>query len=237
MYRETIGLIGGFGAYATLDFYRRFLEVFAADCERDYPHIYMDNNFTMPSRTKALLYGDDYSEVVEGIAESLKKMCNQNVDYIILVCGTAHAFLPDAFKIVPEAETKVVNLIKCLADYLNEHACEKALIIAAEGTLKQRVYEKSVYSNIHLINPGENHYGQIREFIEAVKQNKITYETYQKWIKFIEIFGCRDIILGCTEFPVLIEKLRQWDSESLLDKNVYHDPLEIVLKYLKKTIK
>ena len=60
MYKQTVGIIGGFGAYATLDFYDRFLTKFKSDCERDYPHIYMDNNYTMPSRTKALLYGDDY---------------------------------------------------------------------------------------------------------------------------------------------------------------------------------
>lgn len=28
MYKQTIGIIGGFGAYATLDFYERFLNKF-----------------------------------------------------------------------------------------------------------------------------------------------------------------------------------------------------------------
>lgn len=40
-YKESVGIIGGFGAYATLDFYRRFLEKFNCECERDYPHIYI----------------------------------------------------------------------------------------------------------------------------------------------------------------------------------------------------
>lgn len=57
MYNQSIGIIGGFGVYATLGFYRNLLEVFTADSERNYPHIYMDNDFTMPSRTKALLEG------------------------------------------------------------------------------------------------------------------------------------------------------------------------------------
>lgn len=57
MYRQSVGIIGGFGAYATLGFYRSILEAFASESERNYPHIYMDNDFTMPSRTKALLEG------------------------------------------------------------------------------------------------------------------------------------------------------------------------------------
>ena len=30
MYKQTIGILGGFGAYATLDFYSRFLKVFGS---------------------------------------------------------------------------------------------------------------------------------------------------------------------------------------------------------------
>lgn len=57
MYHQSLGIIGGFGGYATLGFFQRILEAFASDSERNYPHIYMDNDFTMPSRTKALLEG------------------------------------------------------------------------------------------------------------------------------------------------------------------------------------
>ena len=34
MYKESIGIIGGFGAYATLNFYKRLLEEFASDSEK-----------------------------------------------------------------------------------------------------------------------------------------------------------------------------------------------------------
>ena len=74
MYREKVGIIGGFGAYATLNFYKRLLEEFASESERNYPHIIMDNNFTMPSRTRALLYGEAYDEVVDGISDSIQLM-------------------------------------------------------------------------------------------------------------------------------------------------------------------
>lgn len=76
MYKQSIGIVGGFGAYATLNFYRMILEKFAVSCERDYPHIYMDNDFTMPSRTRALLYGDEYDKVVEQMSLSTMKLCS-----------------------------------------------------------------------------------------------------------------------------------------------------------------
>ena len=91
MYREKVGIIGGFGAYATLNFYKRLLEEFASESERNYPHIIMDNNFTMPSRTRALLYGEAYDEVVDGISDSIQLMMQNDVSKIILVCGTARS--------------------------------------------------------------------------------------------------------------------------------------------------
>lgn len=114
MYHQKLGIIGGFGAYATLNFYKRILEVFAAENEREYPHIIMDNNFTMPSRTRALLYNESYDVVVREIAESIKKLLSFGADKLVLVCGTAHYFLEDVYKLVPQAESKIVDMIEIL---------------------------------------------------------------------------------------------------------------------------
>lgn len=54
---KRIGIIGGFGAYATLDFYKRLLDSFEVTSERDYPDMIIDNVYSMPSRTRALLTG------------------------------------------------------------------------------------------------------------------------------------------------------------------------------------
>ncbi len=233
MYSKSIGIIGGFGAYATLNFFKRILEEFASDNERNYPHIYMDNDFTMPSRTRALLYGEHYDEVVQLIANSLRKMCLLGADYIVLVCGTAHAFLPEACKLVPEAKERIINIIDLLGRKLEESNCTNALIIAAEGTLHKRVYESFLSNKVGLTNPGEDNYAEIRFFIEAVKKNNIGKETFERWIDFLNKFENDTILLGCTEFPVLIDRLRAYDKDGKLDNYQFYDPLELVLNELK----
>ena len=42
-YTETIGIVGGMGSYATLDFFRRILDAFPAEKEWDRPRIVIDN--------------------------------------------------------------------------------------------------------------------------------------------------------------------------------------------------
>lgn len=234
MYNNKLGIIGGFGAYATLGFYKKILEEFATDCERNYPHIIMDNDFTMPSRTRALLYNEEYDTVVNMISNSLKILCDLNVDYIVLVCGTAHAFLDDAYKIVPQARKKVVNMISTLNDYFasNNHS-EDVLVIAAEGTLKQNVYGKGLSNCKMVISPEEDQYSTIRYFIEAVKTNKVDKEVYDNFISFLKKYPTKNIILGCTEFPVLIDEIIKYDKDNVLSKYNFIDPLHLLIKELK----
>lgn len=235
MYKQSIGIIGGFGAYATLDFYKRFLEKFSSDCERNYPHIYMDNNYTMPSRTRALLYGDDYEKIVEDICDSVQYMLEKNVDYIVLVCGTAHAFLPKVYDKLPQAQDKILNIIDCLKKKLFNENVKKILVVAAEGTLKKRIYESEL-GGLSCISPLEEDYAQIRSFIEAVKQNRIDEKVVKEWFSFLEKFQCDNVLLGCTELPVLVKSIHENYKKYEKTFN-YFDPLEEVLDVLKYNIK
>lgn len=232
MYNETIGIVGGFGAYATLEFYRRILEEFASDSERNYPHIIIDNNFTMPSRTRALLYGDDYDLITRDIADSLKKMCDFGVDYIILVCGTAHAFLDDCYKLVPEAKGKVLNIIDITRDCLKNGGAKSVLVIAAEGCLKRGIYpENFLMEEIECTCPAETDYVELRYFIESVKKNALDTKVCERFIKFLNRFNEYDVVLGCTEFPILARYVME---KTGCNSYKFWDPLELTIEVLKK---
>lgn len=239
MYKEIIGLIGGFGAYATLNFYRRMLEEFATDSERNYPHILIDNNFTMPSRTRALLYNEEYDVVVREIAESVKKLINAKADRIILICGTAHYFLKDVYKIIPEAETKVMNIIDCLGKKLRENHVQEVLIIAAEGALLKSLYpDKLKEYGISCVSPTEEDYEVIRCLIEGVKKDiKDLSEYLIRFKQLLDKYSIRQVVLGCTEFPVLLNYEKQSEKKTGIEENyVFWDPMEIIIEELKKQL-
>lgn len=236
MYSQSVGIIGGFGAYATLGFYESMLKAFSSDSERNYPHIYMDNDFTMPSRTRALLYGDDYEEVVRMIAASMKKLDGLGADYIVMVCGTAHAFLPDVYKLVPGVKGKVLNIIEILRDCLKAEAISKILVIAAEGTLKKGVYSEYLQP-LYCVNPTEIYYDEIRYFIESVKRNILKKEVFQRFITFLNSFDCEDVILGCTEFPILVDRMIDSGFSEQLEKYRFWNPLELTIQRLKNILK
>lgn len=59
----------------------------------------------------------------------------------------------------------------------------------------------------------------------------------KKFVDFLSGFGQKNVVLGCTEFPVLVGTIKKSELAKELDDYVFHDPLEIVLKQLKKLLK
>lgn len=91
----------------------------------------------MPSRTRALLYGEAYDEVVDGISDSIQLMMQNDVSKIILVCGTAHYFLNDVYKKIPETKEKIVDIINIMGEELKLKDEGEVLVIAAEGRYRK----------------------------------------------------------------------------------------------------
>ena len=69
--------------------------------------------------------------------------------------------------------------------------------------------------------------GEIRVFIESVKQNKITDDIVADFIDFIDKAPSQCVILGCTELPVLFDL-----AKVQLTKRIY-DPLQCGIDMLK----
>ena len=231
--------MGGFGGFATLDFFRRLLETFNTGRERDYPRIVMDNDFTMPSRTRALLYDEEIPLITEMMARSMRNLISIGADKIVLVCGTAHWFLDGVYKLVPEAEERVVDIINATGEKLQSDGISSCYAIAAEGTMLRKLYNRKLEKyGIEVTSPGEADWPKVREFIEATKQNKITPAVKREFREFIirrvggvlpSADGKVHVILGCTELPPLVD-------EEAKERITFEDPLDNGLRYLKDNL-
>ncbi len=113
--KMVIGIIGGMGSFATVDFFRRDEEAFPAEKEWDRPRILIDNYYTMPSRVRAILYNEKRDELISELTDSANNMLRAGATHIILACNTSHVFLPDILKNLPEASDKFLNIIEELA--------------------------------------------------------------------------------------------------------------------------
>lgn len=78
--------------------------------------------------------------------------------------------------------------------------------------------------------PDEEEFASLRYYIEAVKTNIYSPETLSGFIDFLNQQPSGNLVLGCTEFPVIWSKIKaQVEYETRL---TVYDPLESVLDVL-----
>src|SRR5438270_10247881 len=93
-WQRLIGIVGGLGPHAHVDFERRLLaEVPAASGDQDYPPWLVSSLPATPDRTEHLL-GQGPSPVPL-LVRSLERLAAGQADFAVIACITAHAFLPE----------------------------------------------------------------------------------------------------------------------------------------------
>lgn len=155
-------------------------------------------------------------------------------NHIVLACGTAHAFLPDVYRMKPEYKKYVLNIIEISRKYILQNNIDEIFLIAAEGTLRNKVYNDYFEeTGIEINCPNEDEYYLLRKFIESVKRDQIDDCIMDEFVGFLSRHGSNNVVLGCTEFPVLVSEIRKCRN---LDKYVFIDPLELTIKELKQIL-
>src|SRR3982751_789037 len=93
MSEKVVGVIGGMGPEATVDFMRRLVARTPARDDADHLHVLVDNNPKIPSRIAALIEGtgEDPTPVLCAMARGLQA---QGADFLVMPCNTAHFYLP-----------------------------------------------------------------------------------------------------------------------------------------------
>lgn len=223
----VVGVLG-VATNATINFFEQWAKVFPAEKEWDRPRIIIDNNCTMPSRVRALLYDENVNLLVEQMTDSIKLLVQCGCSKVLIACNTAHVFLNAIYKKFPDARNYVVDIIENCAAYLQSQGVKKVFLIASEGTILSGIYQQRLSERcIECITPPPEEFPILRNFIEAVKQDKCTAEIKNLFVDFVRRAKVDGVILGCTELPVLHNKCK----ERLSDMNFY-DPMIIVLEKL-----
>ena len=145
---------------------------------------------------------------------------------IILACNTSHLFLNEIYKLVPEAESRVLNIIDACVDRLVKSRVSEVYLLASEGTIISGIYQgKLEHAGIKYATPNEREFSDLRVCIEAVKQNKYDASVKTLFTNFVNRGSA--CILGCTELPILFDMYKnEVRSESVFN------PLEIALQIL-----
>lgn len=219
---KIIGILGGMGPYATLDFFKTILDLVPAKKDWDYPRILIDNNVKIPSRTRALLY--DEEKPTSYIIQSINNLTKIGADFAVVPCNSAHYFYEE---VTPYIKIPWLNMIQIAAETVQKKHKKKPLILGGYITIKKRLYSKYISDAVYL-SQSEN--DLVNTLIEEIKlTSHLSLSSRKKLEKLVEKNrkGIDCIILACTELPIVYKDKKICDITTI-DAN---------LEYAKETIK
>ena len=211
---KVCGILGGMGPVASYNFLRHIRRFTKAEKDSDHIRIVMDDNIWIPSRTRAVLFGEE--SPVRGMVESCKKLQSYPVDFLAIPCNSAQAWREEVqsyldVEIVDIFEVAIESILKKYPDH------KKLCVLGGYVTHKMRTYYPYAQKHgIEYVEIPEPIQEQIQKIIELVKlqemetanqiTNKILRELYDKYHAVM--------LLGCTEFGCMaLDQLSTKNSE------------------------
>ena len=202
---RVVGVIGGLGPEATVDFFERILRHTDAKSDQDHLHILIDNNPKVPNRNHAIA-GTGPSPA-EALASSAVRLENAGAEFLVMPCNTAHAFQES---ITSAASIPFISIIEETCLHIRE--CHPGVrhvgLLAVDGCLEAGLYRKTLEER--KIQQKVLSVHRQREFMELIYQIKSAgvdqgvREAMLSLANQLVQQGCDALVAGCTEVPLVL---------------------------------
>ena len=216
-----IGILGGMGTQAGLDFCNKLAMLNRGKVDQKYPLFILYNKSNIPGRPENL---HKYNKVLKSLIKGCLLLQKNKCKFIVIPCNTAHYWYEDLQKRVG---IPIISMPKEVYLHAKKN-CKKNSkigILATEGTLKTNVYHKFFYKNFSLISPKKLlQTNNVNKAIKYVKMGKIknAEQIIKPAINYLIKMKCKKIILGCTELPIAIFAFKSFKKIKL--SKVFLDP-------------
>lgn len=204
-----IGVLGGFGQWATLDVLSRMFRYASERVpqygNRGYPPMTVKMcNFAPMNLNPDGSYPDELTPnpALLGAARELGRVC----DFLIIPSNTVHLFQKD---IEAAAGKPVLSLVVLAAAEVVRRGCKRVGVTAIDITLQKGLFHKQLQAlGVETIGlPKELSYRLDEEGIYKIQQGTPAEELEgvgQEAVEYLRNQGADAIILGCTEIPILL---------------------------------
>ena len=218
-----IGILGGMGTQAGLDFCNKLAKLSKGKTDQQYPLFVLYNKSNIPGRPENL---HKYNKVLKSLLEGCKFLEKNKCKFIVIPCNTAHYWFDDLQK-----KTKIPIISMPKEVYIHSvKTCKKNSqigLLATEGTLKTGIYNKFFDKKFKLINPSKSvQKKNVNKAIKFVKMGRIkeAEKAIRPAVNSLIKMKCSKIILGCTELPIAIFAFKSFQkikkSRTFLDPNL-----------------
>ena len=235
-----IGILGGMGTQAGLDFCNKLAVLNRGKIDQEYPLFLLYNKSNIPGRPESIgvqtgnlsnrlvskKSNKKYLTVLKSLLRGCRLLQKNKCKFIVIPCNTAHYWYDDLKR---KINIPIINMPKEVFK-ITKKKCKKNSkigLLATEGTLKTGVYNKIFDKDYKLIFPNQDLQTEsVNKAIKLVKLGnvKAASKIIEPAIKYLIKKKCKKIILGCTELPIAIFAYKSFkkvkSSKIFLDPNL-----------------
>ena len=216
-----IGILGGMGTQAGLDFCSKLAKLNRGKADQKYPLFVLYNKASIPDRKQ---HNKKYKKVLNSLIEGCKFLQKNKCKFIAMPCNTAHFWYLDLKK---KIRIPILNMPELV--YLTiSKKCKKNTkigLLATETTIKTGIYKKSLRNKYRLLLPSRKlQINHVNKSIKYVKMGKTreAEKALKPAVNYLIKNNCKKIILGCTEIPIAIFAFKSLKNVKM--SKLYLDP-------------
>lgn len=204
---KRIGIIGGLGPEATIDYYKKIIDAFNKinnNNSLNYPDIviYSVNMASFFS----MLNKKDYTEAAKYISGNIENLAKAGADFAVISANTPHFFFDE---IKSGSPLPMISIVEAAAKEARKKKLKNCGLLGTRFTMESQFFDK-VFANygIDIITPSETQKEQINELLFRELELGIFKESTKKELletvqNMIDQHSIDSVILGCTEFPIM----------------------------------
>ena len=233
-----IGILGGMGTQAGLDFCNKLAMLNRGKIDQEYPLFLLYNKSNIPGRPESIgLHAKilstipekpkniiKYNKVLKSLLSGCRSLEKSGCKFIVIPCNTAHYWYED---LQSKIKIPIINMPKEVFKHTKKNCKKNSKIglLATEGTLKTQIYNKLFKKDFTIITPNQNlQIKSVNQTIKYVKMGniKLAEKSIKPAINYLIKQNCKKIILGCTELPIAIFAFRSLKNAKI--SKLYLDP-------------
>lgn len=210
MQKPLIGVLGGMGPLATVDFMQRVIELTPAARDQDHLALLVANLPGTPDRSTAIIDGGP--SPLPALLDGIDLLNRNDAALIVVPCNSAHHWI-DAMRARSAAPMLHIGEA-CVAAL--PAGVTRVAVLATGGTMVSGFYQTLLRNRgITPIEPDHAVQQHVTDCIREVKAGNIpaSAEALSPAIRILAEQGAEAVIMGCTEIPLAARPLSAFAAE------------------------
>ncbi|CAN5145923.1 amino acid racemase [soil metagenome] len=200
---KTIGVLGGMGPAATLDFLSRLQAATGAKRDQDHVHVLVDLNPQVLDRNAALRgEGPSPEGDLVAMAQGLER---QGAAALVMVCNSAHAW---AKPVQSAVSVPLIDLIAETADAVAALGVKRAGVLAASAALDAGLYQVALAERgIEPLTLSGDDLAAFMTLLYRIKAGATGEAERAEMLNLAAVLiaaGAEAVVSGCTEVPLVL---------------------------------